>query len=151
MAVKIECAKEDDEILKSFKDENLWYLAGGSHPIRVLDREKVKVLIRSEEMINRHGGDAILVRFDWGEGCVYHMISHFSLNMGPNRPKHASNMSYDSYAKMKGASDDTLNEMRKMEQMPEMNYANLQSATTNTEFVMRSAIKQQKKAKDIKK
>jgi len=145
--VSIVCSEDDDEVLKSFKDEKSWWLAGGSHPISVLNPHKVKTLIRSQALAQKHGGDAILVRFEYGEGVVYHMISHFHLQNSATRPQHANNMSATSYAQYKGASSSTLEKMQQFKEDSAMNYAYLQSATTNTEFVMRSVVNQQKKKK----
>jgi len=80
-AVKItNRSDEDDEVLKGFKGEEIWRLCGGAHPITIVNKEKVKVLISSEELAQRYQGDgAILVRFEHGLGVVYHMISHFAL------------------------------------------------------------------------
>ncbi len=37
------------------------------------------MLIQSEELEFRHGEAPVFVSFDYGEGQVYHMISHFYL------------------------------------------------------------------------
>ena len=60
-------------------DEPQWWLEGSSYPIRVLDPERVQVLIRSRELERRHGEAAIAVLIPWGEGEIFHMISHYYL------------------------------------------------------------------------
>jgi hypothetical protein len=60
-------------------DDPQWWLEGSSYPIRVLDPDRVEVLITSSEMAARYGEAAICVRFDWGEGEVLHMVSHYYL------------------------------------------------------------------------
>ncbi len=60
-------------------DDPQWWLEGSSYPIRVVDPDRVEVLITSSEMAARYGEAAICVRFDWGEGEVLHMVSHYYL------------------------------------------------------------------------
>mgnify|MGYP006870689599 CR=1 FL=1 len=57
---------------------NRW-LESSSYPIEVLDHERVKVLVRSEELGKQYKADPVIVRITWGKGVVYHMISHFYL------------------------------------------------------------------------
>ncbi len=45
----------------------------------MLDPERVQVLIRSRELQRRYGEAAVAVLFPWGEGEVFHMISHYYL------------------------------------------------------------------------
>jgi hypothetical protein len=55
-----------------------WWLEGSSYPIRILDR-RVTVLVRSAEMGRRYGEDPLVVTFDYGEGTVVHLTSHYYL------------------------------------------------------------------------
>jgi hypothetical protein len=55
-----------------------WWLEGSSYPIRILDR-RVTVLVRSEQMGKRYGEDPLVVTFDYGEGTVVHLTSHYYL------------------------------------------------------------------------
>jgi hypothetical protein len=55
-----------------------WWLEGSSYPIRILD-QRVTVLIRSQQMGNRYGEDPLVVTFDYGEGTVVHLTSHYYL------------------------------------------------------------------------
>ena len=57
-------------------DDPRWWLEGSSHPIRVLDSDRVEVLIESDEMKSKYGDSPIAVRFHPGKGTVYHMVSH---------------------------------------------------------------------------
>ena len=54
---------------------------------QVLDKEKVKVLVRSDELKRRYKHDPVIVSFEWGKGVVYHMISHFYLQRSETRTK----------------------------------------------------------------
>jgi len=60
-------------------DEPRWRLEGSSHPIEILDRSRVHVLITSRELGSRYGEPAVAVLFRWGDGEVFHMISHYDL------------------------------------------------------------------------
>lgn len=62
--------------LISPNDDPRWWLEGSSHPIRLLDADRVDVLIDSEEMKAKYGDGSIVVRFKPGKGTVYHMVSH---------------------------------------------------------------------------
>jgi hypothetical protein len=55
-----------------------WWLESSSYPIRVIDR-RVNVLVRSEEMGRKYGEDPLVVTFDYGEGTVIHLTSHYYL------------------------------------------------------------------------
>ena len=97
--VRIELLDRADPMLKTVLDANddpQWWLEASSYPIRVLSEEKVKVLIRSKEIEQRHGESPVLVTFNYGEGTVYHMISHFYLQRTETRTaRHAaSSMEY---------------------------------------------------------
>lgn len=48
-----------------------------SYPIKVLNADAVKVLVRSEKMKRAYGHDAIAVFFPFGKGKVIHSCSHF--------------------------------------------------------------------------
>ena len=60
-------------------DDPQWWLEGSSYPIRILDSEKVKVLIKSKELADKYGEDPVAVVFSQGKGEVFHMISHYYL------------------------------------------------------------------------
>ncbi|MGH9009137.1 MAG: hypothetical protein ACRDYF_04730 [Acidimicrobiia bacterium] len=60
------------------RDDPQWWLEGSSYPIRILDA-KVSVLITSRELEEKYGEAAVAVSFPWGEGEVFHMISHYYL------------------------------------------------------------------------
>jgi hypothetical protein len=84
-------------------DDPQWWLEGSSYPIRVVDPDRVEVLITSSEMAARYGEAAICVRFDWGGGEVLHMVSHYYLQRTELRSaRHA--MSSAAWAEEKGVS-----------------------------------------------
>lgn len=86
--VEVEVKQAEHNLLKhlTLSGENpKWWLEGSSYPIRVLNPEKVEVLITSREMKKKYGEAAIAVHFRYGDGQVLHMASHFYLQQGQAR------------------------------------------------------------------
>jgi hypothetical protein len=80
--VRIEVLDRDHRFLQGVLedgDDPLWWLEGSSYPIRVLDPERVQVLITSNELEQKYGEAPVAVTFGHGEGEVLHMISHYYL------------------------------------------------------------------------
>lgn len=80
--VGIEVREHDNPFLRGVLEEGgdpQWWLEGSSYPIRVLDPERVRVLLASRELGARHGEPAVAVLFRHGEGEVFHAISHYYL------------------------------------------------------------------------
>ena len=80
--VGIEVVDSDSPYLQGVLDSDddpQWWLEGSSYPIRVLDPEQVRVLIRSGELGEKYGECAVAVVFEFGKGEVFHMISHYYL------------------------------------------------------------------------
>jgi hypothetical protein len=61
------------------QDDPQWWLEASSYPIRIVDTERVQVLITSKELGEKYGEEPVAVWFRWGEGEVFHMISHYYL------------------------------------------------------------------------
>lgn len=141
--VRIEVLDKQDSVITGFLDEKsnpVWWLEGSSYPISVLNKEKVKVLIRSKELKERYGEEAVIVRFDHGKGTVYHMISHFYLQRTETRDKNQT-LAAKEYFKDKGASDEEVAKAA----ASGVSYGEIQSANTSADFVSRIIIKQKKK------
>jgi len=102
--VGIEVVDSDSPYLQGVLDSDddpQWWLEGSSYPIRVLDPERVRVLIRSGELGEKYGECAVAVVFEFGKGEVFHMISHYYLQRTELRnDRHA--MSAEDYASEKG-------------------------------------------------
>jgi hypothetical protein len=80
--VRIEVNDHDNIYLQGVldgQDDPQWWLEGSSYPITVLDAERVQVLITSRELGEKYGETPVAVWFRWGEGDVFHMISHYYL------------------------------------------------------------------------
>ena len=80
--VRIEVKEPDNIYLQGVidgQDDPLWWLEASSYPIRIVDHDRVKVLITSKELGEKYGEEPVAVWFRWGEGEVFHMISHYYL------------------------------------------------------------------------
>jgi hypothetical protein len=80
--VRVERCGTDNQFLRGVIDEHddpQWWLEGSSYPIRILDPERVQVLITSKELATKYGEAPVAVLFDHGRGEVFHMISHYYL------------------------------------------------------------------------
>ncbi|MCB9613292.1 MAG: hypothetical protein H6722_12650 [Sandaracinus sp.] len=54
-----------------------WWLESSSEPLQVLDESRVRVEARSHELLGKYGEPAVAVSFPWGDGDVFHVVSHF--------------------------------------------------------------------------
>jgi hypothetical protein len=147
--VRIEVMDKTDPIISGFLDEKVepvWWLEGSSYPIQILDKEKVKILIRSKELKEKYGEEAVIVTFEYGKGVVYHMISHFYLQRTETRDKKQL-ANAGEYFKDKKASAETI----KKAQESGVNYAEVQSANTSADFVTRVIISQKRRTQENEK
>jgi len=86
--VRVEVRDPDDIYVKGVmdgRDDPQWWLEASSYPIRILDPCRVQVLITSRELGERYGEEPVAVRFGWGVGEVFHMISHYYLQRTETR------------------------------------------------------------------
>jgi hypothetical protein len=148
-SVPIQCIDDPyDEILKAFKGEKEWKLAGGSHPITIKDSNNVTVLIKSDALAKEYNGNgAILIRFQYMQGTVYHMISHFHLQHGgaTSAAPSVQDIKASDYAQQKGATLATVQKMQEMELNKDISYQEVQNASVTTEMAYRAAMGQKKK------
>ena len=149
--VSVEIVNKEDDTLKGFLDQEkdaapVWWLESSSYPIEVLDKHRVKVLVRSDDLKRRYKHDPVIVRFEWGKGTVYHMISHFYLQRSETRTK-KQGTSASSYASAQMVSEETVSKFKEYEtKTPGLSYGMVQSAATSSEFVSRCVVKQKKKS-----
>jgi hypothetical protein len=114
--VRIEVLESEDPFLKSVLDEEddpQWWLESSSYPIRILDKDKVKVLLSSKEIEERYGEAPVFITFDYGQGKIYHMISHFYLQRNETRTARHAAPSKE-YLKQKGISMDLMDKYQQM-------------------------------------
>jgi len=86
--VRIEVNDRDNIYLQGVldgQDDPQWWLEASSYPITILDDERVKVLITSRELGEKYGEAPVAVWFRWGQGDVFHMISHYYLQRTETR------------------------------------------------------------------
>lgn len=80
--VRVEILDGDNRFLQGVMDpgdDPQWWLEGSSYPIRILDAERVKVLITSRQLGELWGEAPVAMVFSHGGGEVFHMISHYYL------------------------------------------------------------------------
>jgi hypothetical protein len=80
--VRIEVKDPDNIYLQGViegQDDPQWWLEASSYPIRIVDADRVEVLITSKELGQKYGEEPVAVWFRWGVGEVFHMISHYYL------------------------------------------------------------------------
>ena len=86
--VRIEIVNRDNPFLAGVldgDDDPQWWLEGSSYPIRILDHDRVDVLLTSRELGERWGEQPVAVLFRHGDGEVFHMISHYYLQRTETR------------------------------------------------------------------
>jgi len=96
--------------VKVMRDHPRWWLEISSYPIRVKDPKSVRVLMSSQEMAQKYGDGAMVVSFQYQQGKVLHMTSHFFLQqskLGSASEKQKGS----SFAKGAGLSDKQLSEL----------------------------------------
>ncbi len=146
--VRVEILDKEDTILQSILDEQddpQWWLEGSSYPIQILDPERVNVIVQSKELRERHGEAPVFVTFQYGEGQVYHMISHFYLQRSETRTaRHAKPSSDYLYEKGVAAAD-----MEKFKEMgsDEFPTSDVESAYTSVAMIKAVMLKKKKQGK----
>ncbi|MDP2271888.1 MAG: hypothetical protein Q8K32_14200 [Archangium sp.] len=86
--VEVQVKESDNNLLKHLtlsKENPKWWLEASSYPIRILNKDKVDVLITSREMKTKYGDAPIAVHFRYGDGQVLHIASHFYLQQNQTR------------------------------------------------------------------
>lgn len=118
-----------------------WWLESSSYPIHIVDPQRVRVLIKSDELNKKYNSYAVLVTFDCGKGNVIHMISHFYLQRSETRNERHQ-MSSEQYAVDMNASAG-IQSMAK--NMNNLNYAQVQSTATSSAFIYNQLVDRMKK------
>jgi hypothetical protein len=112
--------------------EPQWWLESSSHPIEIVNKGQVRVLIRSEMLGQKYQSDAVLITFNCRQGNVIHMISHFYLQRSETRDARHQ-MSAKQYAMDIKASTTATNLVANQGQ--NLNYAQIQSSSTSAQFI----------------
>lgn len=96
--VRVELVDDDDPFLASIlgpNDDPQWWLEGSSYPIRILQPDRVRVLLTSKQIAERYGEAPVFLTFEHGQGRVYHMISHFYLQRTETRTQRQTQPAYN--------------------------------------------------------
>jgi hypothetical protein len=145
--VKIEVLDAENPLVKGVvenKDEPVWWLENSSYPIRILDKEKVRVLIKSDELKEKHGESPIAITFTVGGGRVIHMISHYYLQRSETRTERQK-MSAEAYVAEKGiaAAPGAKKEMK------DLSLGEVESAYSSAQFFTNILVEQKKQVKKM--
>jgi hypothetical protein len=145
--VRIEVRDHDNLYLQGVldgQDDPQWWLEGSSYPITVVDAERVQVLITSRELEEKYGEAPVAVWFRWGEGDVFHMISHYYLQRTELRTqRHASSAA--SYFSEKGVVVSAAME----QDLGDLSLADVESAKPSAAFMANIIIdKKSRQGKD---
>ena len=126
-----------------------WWLEGSSHPIEVLNSEKVIIEAASHDLLARYSAPTIAVSFDWGRGHVFHVISHFWCKRSRTPTERHKGPCTDFLKAGMKLSDEGIEKVfgRSQVQPDTLNFAQLQSAATSTELVAQLCVRALKNAK----
>ena len=119
-----------------------WWL-WGSHPIEVLDRERVRVEAASHDLLKQYDAPVVAVRFAWGRGHVFNVISHFwAKRSGTPTARHQGSC-VDFLRQGMRLSDEGVEQVMATSGVrPEaVNFAMLQTAATSTELVAQLCVR----------
>ncbi len=148
--VRVEILDKSNKFLEGLFDEKadpIWWLESSSYPIQILDKSQVKLLIVSKEMQEKYGEAPIVITFEYGDGTVLHMTSHYYLQRAELRTKRHK-MSAKEYAMQEiGLSEDEA----EMDELDGLSLGEAESAYSTTQFISNVIVEQQKKVKKRKK
>ncbi len=121
-----------------------WWLEGSSYPVKVLDKSKVKVLISSKEMKQKYGEAPVAVLFNYGDGQVLHIVSHFYLQQNDKRTL-AEQQSGDSYLKNQANLPAAVaDELADDESVKKASAGDINSAYANQQFTTNIVVERKK-------
>jgi hypothetical protein len=144
--VRVEIRDHDNPFLAGVMDaadDPQWWLEGSSYPIKVLDADRVQVLITSKEMETKYGEAPIAVIFKHGDGEVFHMASHYYLQRTELRSERHS-MAGVAYATEKGvAADEEL-----LADMAGMSLGDVESASSSARLFANVVAQKKRKTRE---
>ncbi len=124
--------------------EAQWWLEGASYPIKVLDAEKVEVLVDSHELGRNWGESPVVVTFPYGKGEVLHMISHYYLQRTELRSRRHKK-SWKDYAAEMGTPDAVVGAPPEYDSV---NVGQVESAYSSAMFLRNSVLRRKKRTAD---
>ncbi|MFX1275014.1 MAG: hypothetical protein ACFFBP_19290 [Promethearchaeota archaeon] len=151
--VAVQVVDKDNKFLEGLfkaEEEPIWWLESSSYPIKIIDKEKIKVLITSKEMEEKYGEAPIVITFKYGDdGTVLHMTSHYYLQRAELRTKRHK-MSATDYVQTEMAFSAEEAEKIK-EDLDGVTLGEAESAYSTTQFIGNVIVEQQKNVKMRKK
>lgn len=120
-----------------------WWLESSSHPISILNSERVTLEAASHELLVRHSAPVVAVSFDWGKGHIFHVISHFWCKRSRTPTQRHQGPCTDFLRAGMKLSDESIDKVLKAAriQPDTLNFAQLQSAATSTELIAQLCIR----------
>lgn len=120
-----------------------WWLEGSSHPIAILNPDKVTIEAASHDLLSRYSAPVVAVSFDWGKGHVFHVISHFWCKRSRTPTQRHQGPCTDFLKAGMKLSDDGVDQVLAIAQIEAntLNFAQLQSAVTSTELIAQLCIR----------
>jgi len=120
-----------------------WWLEGSSHPIAILNPDKVAIEAASHDLLSRHSAPVVAVSFDWGKGHVFHVISHFWCKRSRTPTQRHQGPCTDFLKAGMKLSDNSIDKVLAIAQITAdtLNFAQLQSAVTSTELIAQLCIR----------
>ena len=148
--VRVEVVSKDNKFLKGLFEgdsDPIWWLESSSYPIQILDEKRVKVLVRSKEMAEKYGEEPIVILFEYRDGIVLHMTSHYYLQRAELRTKRHKMSAKEYVTKEIGLNDQEAD----IEELEGLSLGEAESAYSTTQFISNVIVEQQKKVKMRKK
>ena len=120
-----------------------WWIEGSSHPIDVVDPDRVRIEAASHDLLRRYKAPAVGVSFDWERGHVFHVISHFWCKRSRTPTARHSGSSLDFLKAGMRLSDDGIAKIFEQARIEpaSLNFAQIQSAATATELVAQLCVR----------
>ncbi|MFX1594843.1 MAG: hypothetical protein ACFFBK_02140 [Promethearchaeota archaeon] len=148
--VRVEVLDKSNKFLEGLFNESadpIWWLESSSYPIQILDKSQVKLLIVSKEMQDKYGEAPIVITFDYGDGTVLHMTSHYYLQRAELRTQRHKMSAKEYVMQEVGFSEDEA----EMKELEGLSLGEAESAYSTTQFISNVIVEQQKKIKKRKK
>jgi hypothetical protein len=149
--VRVEVVDKSNKFLEGLFQggaDPIWWLESSSYPIEILDKEKVKVLVRSREMKEKYGQAPIVITFEHGNGgTVLHMTSHYYLQKSELRTKRHKSTAKEYLVSEMGFSDEEADNIKDIEGL---SLGEAENAYSTTQFISNVIVEQQKKVKKRK-
>jgi hypothetical protein len=123
----------------------LWWLESASYPIKILKKNKVDVLLASQEMRQKYGEEAIAVKFAYGEGRVIHVVSHFYLQY--IKTKYEAQASKTGIDFLKAFLNMSKKDIEQIQEVEKISFGALESAYTSVRFLCNIFLEKAKKNK----